>query len=129
MHAWPLFMIEFGMQPGDRGREVGVVEDDRRRLAAELERAALELLAAERADALPAAVEPVKLILSMSGWRTRCSPTSRPGGHDVDHTRRAARPPRRISARRYASSGVSGAGFSTTVEPDASAGPELQHDR
>ena len=29
---------------------------------------------------LPAAVEPVKLTLSMPGWRTRCSPFSRPAG-------------------------------------------------
>ena len=59
----------------------GVVEDDRGRLAAELERAALELLAADaRRCCVPAAVEPVNATLSMSGWRTRYSPTSRPAG-------------------------------------------------
>ena len=51
-HAWPLFMIALGSSPGIVVGEVGVVEDDRRRLAAELERAALELLAAERGDLL-----------------------------------------------------------------------------
>ena len=39
------------LQALDRGREVGVVEDDRGRLAAELEADALQLLAADRRDA------------------------------------------------------------------------------
>ena len=39
------------LQALDRGREVGVVEDDRRRLAAELEAHALQLLAADGRDA------------------------------------------------------------------------------
>ena len=56
------------MSPGIVGGEVGVVEDDRRRLAAELERAALELLAAERGDlACRHTVDPVNEILSTSG--------------------------------------------------------------
>ena len=41
-----------GIRPGIASAEVGVVEDDRRRLAAELERAALQLLAAQRRDPL-----------------------------------------------------------------------------
>ena len=48
--AWPLFMMRDGSSVGERGVEVGVVADDGGRLAAELERAALELLAADRAD-------------------------------------------------------------------------------
>ena len=39
------------LEPLDRGGEVGVVEDDRGRLAAELEAHALELLTADRGDA------------------------------------------------------------------------------
>ena len=72
----------------------------------------------------PATPEPVNEILSVSGWRTRYSLTSRsactmlstPAGSPASCT---------ISARRYASSGVSGDGFSTTVEPDARAGPSF----
>ena len=72
----------------------------------------------------PAAVEPVNETLSMSGWRTRCSPTSRSAGTML--TTPAGRPAAsRISASTLASSGVSGAGLSTMVEPDASAGASL----
>ena len=54
MQAWPLFMIDVGQQGRDGRREVGVVEDDGGRLAAELERAALQPLTAEPADPLAA---------------------------------------------------------------------------
>src|SRR5580704_12522536 len=43
-----------GQQCRDRRGQIGVIENDRRRLAAELERAALEALAAQPADALSA---------------------------------------------------------------------------
>ena len=72
----------------------------------------------------PAAVEPVKLTLSMSGWRTRCSPTSRSAG--TMFTTPAGTPASmRTSARMLASRGVSGAGLSTMVEPEAIVGPSL----
>ena len=48
--AWPLFMVPAPTIGGIDGVEVGVVADDRGRLAAELERHALEPLAAERRD-------------------------------------------------------------------------------
>ena len=74
----------------------------------------------------PAAVDPVNDTLSMSGWRTRCSPTSRSAATML--TTPAGRPDdSRISASTLASSGVSGAGLSTMVEPEASAGASLQH--
>ena len=99
--AWPLFMIAPASAPGSRVVEVGVVEDDRRRLAAELEGAALELLAAERADALARPrCEPVKLTLSMPGWRHEVLADLAAGGHDVDDARRAARPRSTASASR-----------------------------
>ncbi len=66
----------------------------------------------------PAAVDPVKLTLSMSEWRTRCSPTSRSAA--TMFTTPAGQPAStRISAKTLASRGVSGAGFNTMVEPDA----------
>ena len=62
--------------------------------------------------ARPAAVEPVKLTLSMPSWRTRCSPTSRPAGRML--TAPSGRPSwSTSSASMNPSSGVSGAGFST----------------
>ena len=48
--AWPLFISANGMRVGERGVEVGIVGDDGGRLAAELERAPLELLAADGTD-------------------------------------------------------------------------------
>ncbi len=70
---------------------------------------------------MPTSVEPVKAILSTSGWLTTCAPVSpapvtmftTPGGRSAS---------RQISASRIAVSGVVSAGFSTTVLPQASAG-------
>ena len=73
--------------------ELDVVEHDRGRLAAELERAALELLAAQLADVLarPRSL-PVKLTLSMPGWLHEVLAVLATGGDDVDDARRAGRP-------------------------------------
>ena len=69
----------------------------------------------------PAAVEPVKAILSTPGWRTRCSPTSRPAG--ITLTTPFGMPASSSSsAMSRASSGVSGEGLMTIVEPESSAG-------
>ena len=73
----------------------------------------------------PAAVEPVKLILSMPGSRTSSSETSRsavmmfstPGGRPACSA---------TSASRYAATGASGADFSTTVQPASRAGAIFQ---
>ena len=73
---------------------------------------------------LPATVEPVNETLSTPGWLTRCSPTSRPAGTTLSTP--LGRPASsNISARRRASSGVSGAGLNTTVQPATSDGPSL----
>ena len=122
MHAWPLFMIEFGSSAG-----IAVARSaSSRMIAADLPPSSrVQRLSCAPQSApirFPAAVEPVKLILSTSRCVTRCSPTPRPAATML--TTPAGSPTSSItSARRYASSGVSGAGFSTTVEPDASAGP------
>jgi hypothetical protein len=74
----------------------------------------------------PVAVEPVKVTMSTRGSRTNASPTSgseeatmlsTPGGRSVAAV--AIRP------RWVADHGVSGAGFSTTAQPAASAAPIL----
>ena len=72
----------------------------------------------------PAAVEPVKAILSTPGWRTRCSPTSRPAG--ITLTTPFGMPASSSSsAMSMASSGVSGEGLMTIVDPDSRAGASL----
>jgi hypothetical protein len=57
--------------------DVGVVEDDGGGLAAEFEGEAGDAFTTDRGDARPAAVEPVKVILSTRGSRTSSSETSR----------------------------------------------------
>ncbi len=73
----------------------------------------------------PTAVEPVNAILSTSGWSTSAAPVapspvstlSTPGGKPTSSA---------SSPRRSALSGVCSAGFSTIVQPAASAGPSFQ---
>ena len=125
-HASPLFMSAFGMSPGI------VVERSAssRMIAADLPPSSrvqrLSCSPQSAAIFLPATVDPVNEILSTSGWVTMCSPTSRPACTMLS-TPAGSPASCTASASRYALSGVSGAGFSTTVEPDASAGRELQH--
>src|SRR5207248_5710213 len=69
----------------------------------------------------PAAVEPVNEILSTPGCRTRCSPTSRPAGTMLT-TPSGTPASTSMSAITNASSGDSGAGFSTIVHPVTRAG-------
>ena len=77
-----------------------------------------------RAMIRPAAVDPVKAILSTPGCFTSASPVSRPpvttlttpGGKPTAST---------AAASASASSGVSPAGLTTTVQPTASAGASL----
>ena len=76
---------------------------------------------AARPIARPVGVEPVKLILSMPGCAVSAAPASPPPHTTLSAP--AGRPASAASAaRRNAVSGVSGAGFSTTVQPAASAG-------
>ena len=69
----------------------------------------------------PAAVEPVKAILSTPSCRTRCSPTSRPAGTTLT-TPFGTPASSSSSAIKKASSGVSGAGLMTMQLPESSAG-------
>ena len=57
----------------DRGVEVGVVEHDQRRLAAELEQRRLEMTRRQLGDLPPDAVEPVKLTRRTVGWAISAS--------------------------------------------------------
>ena len=77
--------------------------------------------AAARMTILPTSVEPVKATLSTSGWAASAAPgtpspvtmLSTPGGKPASMT---------SSPSRSALSGVCSAGFSTMVQPAASAG-------
>ena len=75
-------------QAGDRGGEVGVVEDDRRRLPTEFERAALELRATQRRDTLPRCGRSGEADLVDVGVRHEVLADLAARGHDADHTRR-----------------------------------------
>ena len=73
-------------------------------------------------------IEPVKLILSTSGWRAmRLAGGVAVAGEDVQDALREAGLAARARASLSAVSGVSSEGFSTTVQPAASAGPSFQH--
>ena len=77
--VWPALRNFEAISAVDRLVEVGVLEDDVRRVAAELERELLDPSAEARISSLPTSVEPVNEIL-----RTRGSPNSSretsPGG-------------------------------------------------
>ena len=74
---------------------------------------------------LPTSVEPVKAILSTSSWAASGAPVSSPKPVTT-LTTPAGMPASRISSPSLsAESGVCSAGFSTTVQPQASAGPSF----
>ena len=113
-------------EPFDGAVEIGIVEHDEGRFAAELEADSfLPLPAVALRIARPTSVEPVKAILSTPAWATIAAPVSpspvtiltTPGGRPVSM---------QISAKASAVSGVYSAGFSTTVLPAASAGAIFQ---
>ena len=85
----------------------------------------MSVSAAVRAKCLPVSTEPVSATMSTSGWPISASPVGSPGPVTTFST-----PFGRISAASSASLrvviGVVSAGFSTTVFPAASAGPNFQ---
>ena len=119
--AWPLFMSEANLSPS----MVAARSASSRMIAADLPPSSrlTRLSCSPQIDAMvrPAAVEPVKAILSTPLWRTRCSPTSRPAG--ITLTTPFGMPAcSSSSAMSMASSGVSGEGLITIVEPVSKAG-------
>ena len=119
--AWPLFISEANLRPS----MVAARSASSRMMAADLPPSSrlTRLSCSPQIEAMvrPAAVEPVKAILSTPWWRTRCSPTSRPAG--ITLTTPFGMPASSSSsAMSMASSGVSGDGLMTIVEPDSSAG-------
>ena len=78
------------------------------------------------ATIIPARVEPVNDIMSMSGWRDITSPTFRPSPFTRLKTPAGTPASSRISANRAALSGATSDGFKTMVQPAARAGATLQ---
>ena len=74
----------------------------------------------------PTSVEPVKPIFATSGCSTSRAPTTEPLPTRTLTTPSGIPASSASSASRSAESGVSSAGFSTTVFPHASAGPSFQ---
>ncbi len=93
-------------QARHRGVEVGVVEHDRGRLAAQLEADPLQLLAADRGDLAAGRGGAGEGDLVDAGVRHQVLAGLAAAGHDVDHAVRARRPPpaaRPAGSRRAAS--------------------------
>ena len=124
--AWPLFISEANFRPSI----VAARSASSRMMAADLPPSSrlTRLSCSPQIEAMvrPAAVEPVKAILSTPGWRTRCSPTSRPAGTTLT-TPFGMPASSRSSAMSMASSGVSGDGLITMVEPDEQRRGQLRH--
>ena len=92
LHDWPLFIEAARHAAADRRREVGVVEDDVGRLAAELLRDALHRVGRGLArPAMPARVEPVNDTMSTSGCAAiACADGRAVAVHEVEHAGRHA---------------------------------------
>ena len=84
-----------------------------------------KLSAAVRAIPRPTAVDPVNAILATSGCSTSRAPHVTPGPATTFNTPSGSPASSANEANRSAVSGVSSAGFNTTVLPAASAGPSF----
>ena len=104
----------------------GVVEDDVRRLAAELQRQLLAGAGDGAGDLLADGGGAGEGHLVDAGVLDDRAAGLAGAGDDVDHARRAGRPGWQISAKSSAVSGVVSAGLRTTVLPAASAGAIFQ---
>ena len=112
---------------GDGRIEIRVRQDDDRRLAAQLHRHLLHV-AGRRLHDQPADLggsrEGDLVDAGVGGERGARRRTH--AGDDVEHALREIPPRARARPRRSAVSGVSSAGFNTTVQPAASAGAHFQ---
>ncbi|CAM5258079.1 hypothetical protein STANM309S_01661 [Streptomyces tanashiensis] len=81
---------------------------------------------ATSATRLPTGVEPVKEVMTTSGWPTRCSPTTRPEPLTMLITPSGMPASFAACANISEVSGVSSAGFRTIVFPAAIAGRIFQ---
>jgi hypothetical protein len=105
--------------------EIGVLENDERRLAASSSDSFLPDPAVWRRRMRPTSVEPVKASLAMPSWPAIAAPAS-PSPLTRLKTPAGRPASAQISAKAMAVSGVCSADFSTTVQPAASAGATFQ---
>ena len=112
-----------------RGLDVDVVEHEQRRVAAELEVHALEVLRRQRGDGSARASGPVNAMTRTAGSVTSASPTSAPPGRTC--SRPSGSPAAaKISARTAPPlTAVLGSGLSSTALPSARAGATARMDR
>jgi len=104
--VWPLLRYLDAIGAVDRGVDIGIVEHDERRIAAEFERHLLTVLAHCCISSLPTSVEPVKVNLRTSGWVVSSLPIGPEVPVTTDNTpleRRRARPVHTMRARNTAS--------------------------
>ncbi len=87
----------------------------------------LTVAAALRATSMPARVEPVIEIMSMPGWLAIALPTTGPTPKIMLNTPGGTPQASMISVRICAENGATSEGFSTTVQPTASAGAVFAH--
>ena len=81
--------------------------------------------AADLATSMPAPVDPVRLTMSTCGWDESTSPTRAPRPETRLKTPAGRPSPSTMSASVKVASGATLLGFTTTVQPAASAGPTL----
>lgn len=108
------------------GLQVGVVEDEEGALPPSSRWSRLTVAVAISATRLPTAVEPVKEVITTSGWPTRCSPASRPAPVTMLITPSGRPASLAACANIREVSGVSSAGLRTIVLPAAIAGRIFQ---
>ena len=106
---------------------IGVVEDDGRGLAAQLQADLVELAAQASATWRPAAVDPVNDTLSTPGCRHQVSRPPRDRREDADDARREAGLLEHLGQQQRVERRLR-AGFTTTVHPASSAGISFADD-
>ena len=128
MQRWPDVPNADQTMPVDGEVEVGVVHDDDRVLAAELEVHVLERRPPPPSStSTPVSREPVSVITRTSGWRTSRSPTVLAAAvDDVDDARRDARLGQQLDEALRERAACRSAGLRTTVLPQTSAGTIFQ---
>ena len=122
MHVWPEFMKQL-LTPAFTASSTGA---SGRMMNGDLPPSSrvtfFTVCAPSSATRLPARVDPVNDTMSTSGWAAIASPTVGPSPVTRLNTPAGRPTSSTISARRKAFSGATSLGFSTTVQPAASAG-------
>ena len=125
-HDWPLLAKQDFAPSRDRGREIGVAQDDVRRLAAELLRDPLHRVRRRLGDEDPGAGRAGERDHVDAGMGRHDLADVRPGPVDEVEDSGGAPAASTISAKTIPLIGAISLGFRTTAQPAASAGATLQ---